>query len=45
MLPTLTLAEGKVNLSPSAGKGKKREHLHEILPVMADDRDNPLIKR
>lgn len=43
-LPTLDLQEGKIDLNPS-GKQKRREHLHEIIPQMADDRDNPLIKR
>ncbi len=42
-LPILTLAEGRVNLDNN--KARTREHLHEIIPTMADDRDNPLIKR
>jgi hypothetical protein len=41
-LPRLQLKEGKVVV----GNDRLDErHLHEINPVMADDRDNPLIKR
>ena len=39
----VSLAEGRVNLDNN--KARTREHLHEIIPTMADDRDNPLIKR
>lgn len=42
-LPTLTLAEGRVDMNRD--QRKTRAHLHEIVPSMADDRDNPLIKR
>jgi hypothetical protein len=41
-LPTLQLKEGKVMV----GNDRLNErHLHETHPAMADDRDNPLIKR
>jgi hypothetical protein len=41
-LPTLQLKEGKVLV----GKDRLDErHLHESHPAMADDRDNPLIRR
>lgn len=41
-LPTLQLKEGKVSVGPDR---LERAHLHETNPIMADDRDNPLIKR
>ena len=41
-LPTLQLKEGKVLVGSDR---LDRAHLHETNPVMADDRDNPLIKR
>ena len=41
-LPTLQLKEGKVMVGADR---LERSHLHETNPVMADDRDNPLIKR
>lgn len=41
-LPTLQLKEGKVEVGPDR---LDRSHLHEMNPVLADDRDNPLIKR
>ena len=41
-LPTLQLKEGKVTVGPDR---LERDHLHETNPIMADDRDNPLIKR
>ncbi len=42
-LPSLELKEGKVDFDQNTRK--PRQHLHEVLPAMADDRDNPLIKR
>lgn len=44
ILPSLELKEGKVQFEQDPGP-RSRQHLHEILPAMADDRDNPLIKR
>ncbi len=41
-IPTLQLKEGKVMVGTDR---LERDHLHESNPFMADDRDNPLIKR